>query len=51
MLNWVIKPYNQLSDMTITVTELIAQMFLLTAGAAALTAICYGIIKLIIRNR
>ena len=51
MLNWVIKPYNQLSDMTITATELIAQIFVLTIGAAAFTAICYGIIKLIIRDR
>ena len=51
MINWVSKPYNELQDMTLTATSLLAQILLASMGMLALMAICYGIVKLLTREK
>ena len=51
MINWVNKPYNELQDMTITTTQLLAQILAASIGIFALMFICYGLIKLITREK
>jgi hypothetical protein len=51
MLNFVNKPYNELQDMSLTMTQLLAQLLTASIGIMALMVICYGLIKLILRER
>jgi hypothetical protein len=51
MINWVNKPYNELQDMGITASQLLAQILAASMGIIALMAICYGITKLILREK
>ena len=51
MINWVNKPYNELQDMTLTASQLLAQILTATLGMLAFMAICYGIVKLIFREK
>ena len=51
MINWVITPYNELQDMTLTASQLLAQILTATLGMLAFMAICYGIVKLIFREK
>jgi len=51
MINWVNKPYNELQDMSITLTQLLAQILTATIGMLALMVICYGLVKLILREK
>ena len=51
MINWVNKPYNELQDMSITASQLLAQILAASLGMIALMAICYGICKLILREK
>ena len=51
MINWVNKPYNELQDMSITASQLLAQIFAASMGMFALMAICYGIVKLLTREK
>ena len=46
MINWVNKPYNQLHDMSFTITQLFAQLLAASMGMVALMVICYGVAKL-----
>ena len=51
MLNWVITPYEQLEDVSMTTVQLLAQLFAASMGMLALMAICYGLCKLIFREK
>jgi hypothetical protein len=51
MINWVNKPYNELQDMSITTTQLLAQIFAVSMGIFALMAVCYGLAKLLTREK
>jgi len=51
MINWVNKPYDELHDMTLTTTQLLAQILAASIGMIALMFICYGLIKLITREK
>ena len=51
MINWVIVPYNELQDMSITASQLLAQILLASTGMIALMVICYGLVKLITREK
>ena len=51
MINWVNKPYNELHDMSLTASQLLAQILLASMGMLALMAICYGIVKLLTREK
>ena len=51
MINWVNKPYNELQDMTLTASQLLAQILAASMGMLALMAICYGIVKLLTREK
>ncbi len=51
MLNFVNKPYNELHDMSITMTQLLAQLLAASMGMIALMVICYGLVKLIFREK
>jgi len=51
MINWVNKPYNELQDMSVTATQLLAQILAASMGMIALMAICYGLVKLITREK
>ena len=51
MINWVITPYNELQDMTLTASQLLAQILAACMGMLALMAICYGIVKLLTREK
>ena len=51
MINWVITPYNELQDMTLTASQLLAQILTATLGMLAFMAICYGIVKLLTREK
>ena len=51
MLNWVNKPYNELQDMSLTASQLLAQILAACMGMIALMAICYGLVKLIFREK
>ena len=46
MINWVNKPYNEIHDMSLTMTQLLAQIFAASMGMIALMVICYGVAKL-----
>ena len=46
MINWVNKPYNELHDMSLTVSQLLAQLLAASMGMIALMVICYGVAKL-----
>jgi hypothetical protein len=50
MINWVNKPYNELQDMSLTATQLLAQILAASMGMIALMFICYGLVKLITRD-
>ena len=51
MINWVNKPYNELHDVSFTVSQLLAQIFAASTGILALIVVCYGITKLILREK
>ena len=51
MINWVITPYNELQDMTLTASQLLAQILAASMGMLAFMAICYGIVKLLTREK
>ena len=51
MINWVITPYNELQDMTLTASQLLAQVLAACMGMFALMIICYGIVKLLTREK
>ena len=51
MINWVITPYNELQDMTLTASQLLAQILAACMGMFALMAICYGLVKLLTREK
>jgi len=51
MINWVNKPYNELQDMTLTASQLLAQILTASLGLMALMVICYGLVKLITREK
>ena len=51
MINWVNKPYNEIHDMSLTMTQLLAQIFAASMGMIALASICYGLIKLLTREK
>ena len=51
MINWVNKPYNELQDMSVTATQLLAQILAASMGMIAFMAICYGIVKLLTREK
>jgi len=51
MLNWVNVTYNELQDMSLTVTQLLATIVSAITGLFAMVAIGYGITKLITRNK
>jgi hypothetical protein len=51
MINWVNKPYNELQDMTLTASQLLAQILAASLGMMALMVICYGLVKLITREK
>ena len=51
MINWVNKPYNELHDMSLTASQLLAQILAASMGMIALMAICYGLVKLIFREK
>ena len=51
MINWVITPYNELQDMTLTASQLLAQILAASMGMIAFMAICYGIVKLLTREK
>ena len=51
MINWVITPYNELQDMTLTASQLLAQILAASTGMIALMVICYGLVKLITREK
>ena len=51
MINWVNKPYNELQDMTLTASQLLAQILAASLGMMALMIICYGLVKLITREK
>ena len=51
MINWVNKPYNELQDMSITASQLLAQILAASLGMVALMAICYGLVKLLTREK
>ena len=51
MINWVNKPYNELQDMTLTATQLLAQILAASTGMIALMVVCYGLVKLITREK
>lgn len=46
MLNFVNKPYTQLEDMSMTITQLLYQLLAASIGIMALMVICYGLGKL-----
>ena len=49
MLNFVNKPYEQLMDMGMTITELLYQLIAAALGMVALMIICIGLGKLYMR--
>lgn len=49
MLNFVNKPYEQLKDVSMTITELLYQLIAAALGMAALMVICIGLGKLYMR--
>ena len=51
MINWVNKPYNELQDMTLTAGQLLAQILAACTGMIALMVVCYGLVKLITREK
>ena len=51
MINWVNKPYNEIQDMSVTASQLLAQILAASMGMIALMAICYGLVKLIFREK
>ncbi len=51
MINWVNKPYNEIHDMSVTASQLLAQILAASMGMFALMAICYGLVKLIFREK
>ena len=51
MINWVNKPYNEILDMSVTASQLLAQILATSMGMFALMAICYGLVKLIFREK
>jgi len=51
MINWVSKPYNEMHDMSLTASQLLAQILAASMGMFALMAICYGIVKLLTREK
>ena len=51
MINWVNKPYNELHDMSLTTTQLLAQILAASTGMIAFMFICYGLVKLITREK
>jgi len=50
MINWVNKPYNELHDMSVTASQLLAQILAASMGMIALLFICYGLVKLYLRD-
>ncbi len=50
MINWVNKPYNELQDMSLTATQLLAQILAASMGMIALMFVMYGLVKLITRD-
>ena len=51
MINWVNKPYNEIHDMSLTASQLLAQILAASMGMIAFMAICYGIVKLLTREK
>ena len=51
MLNWIITPYEQLEDLSMTTAQLLSQVFAASIGMFAFMVICYGIFKLITREK
>jgi hypothetical protein len=51
MINWVNKPYNELQDMTLTASQLLAQILAASTGMIAFMFICYGLVKLLTREK
>jgi len=51
VLNWVITPYEQLEDLSMTTTHILAQVFAASIGMFAFMAICYGLFKLFTREK
>ena len=51
MINWVNKPYNEIHDMSLTAAQLLAQILAASMGMIAFMAICYGIVKLLTREK
>jgi hypothetical protein len=51
MINWVIVPYNELHDMSLTTTQLLAQILAASTGMIAFMFICYGLVKLLTREK
>ena len=51
MINWVNKRYNELHDMSLTGSQLLAQILAASMGMIAFMAICYGLVKLLTREK
>ena len=47
MLDWVIKPYDQLEDISMITSHLLAQLLGATIGLMAIIAMCWGLTKLL----
>ena len=51
MINWVIVPYNELHDMSLTASQLLAQILTASIGMIAFMFICYGLVKILTREK
>ena len=51
MLNWYIHTYEEMPDLSQQALFILAQVIAACVGVAALMAICYGLVKLLIREK
>ena len=51
MINWVNKPYNELQDMSLTASQLLAQILAASMGMIAFMFVCYGLVKILTREK
>ena len=51
MLNWYIHTYEEMPDLSQQALFILAQVIAACVGVAALMAICYGLVKLLTREK